>query len=504
MGAETQRLIEEGRAAAADLMRGGRPGLGGVRRPVLPLSWIAFDAEIRRGHSPWHPAPRATDRVEVRLCHPDGRIREAALAAPRPPMPLVVIRCADWAPAVRQRARRVLSAALAAGTAHTLIDLTPLVLRLAGRERGVWARDLFEGALRAGPVPAPWWRPARPGQWWRPARAARTVTGEEPDTVLAWLRRSADLPTRRFATRVTLDAGLFGVRELARRAGAERDPATALLWADAALAALAADGPDDRAVDSLLHGHVPMVRAGGVTALRRAGRAAEAADHLADRSGLVRACARWLVRQAGGDPYPLCRALVEDPARVTPYAVTGFAECARRADAPLLRALLERPGRDAAVRAAAVAGLRTLDADDTDLLRPLLDDPSPAVAREASLGLARVAGQLPAEWLAARLAPGLPPHTRRAAYRVLHARGGIDALRASVELLTDPDPGLRRVAAQRLQSLWSPERPPALPPRDPEVGALLDRCTGLFSDYVMGRMRSQLGIARAAHDRTGE
>ncbi|MEU9251564.1 hypothetical protein AB0D66_06935 [Streptomyces sp. NPDC048270] len=505
MGAETQRQTEEGRAAAAALMRGERPGLGGVRRPALPLSWIAFDAEVRRGHSPWYPGPRAVGRVEVRLCHPDGRIRAAALSAPRPPLPLVVIRCADWAPAVRERARQVLSAALAADPARTLIDLTPLVLRLARRERGVWARDLFEEALRSGhPLPAPWWRPARPGRWWRPERAARTVTGEEPDTVLAWLRRSGDLPTRRFATRITLDAGLFGVRELARRAGAERDPATARLWGDAALAALAADGPDDRAIDSLLRGHIPLVRAGGVTALRRAGRAAEAADHLADRSGLVRACARWLVGQEGGDPYPLYRALVEDPARVTPYAVAGFAECARRADAPLLRALLEQPvPLSGAVRAAAVAGLRTLQADDADLLRPLLDDPSPAVAREAALGLLPVAGRLPADWLTARMAPGLPPHTRRAAYRVLHARGGIDALRASVELLADPDPGLRQVAAQRVRSLWSPDRPPALPLRDPEVGALLDRCTGLFSDHVMGRMRARLGIPRAAHDPAG-
>ncbi|MFE3557446.1 hypothetical protein ACFXKW_21665 [Streptomyces sp. NPDC059193] len=504
MGAETRRQIEEGRAAAAALMRGGRTGLAGFRHPALPLSWIAFDAEVRDTHSPWRPGPGAADPIEIRLCHPDGRVREAALAVPRAPLPLVVIRCADWAPAVRERARQVLAGALAADPAHTLIDLTPLVLRLARREQGTWARDLFEGALRGDPVPAPWWRPARPGQWWRPARAARTMTGEEPDTVLAWLRRSGDLPTRRFATRLTLDSGLFGVRELARRAGEERDPATALVWADAALAALAADGPDDEAVDSLLRGHIPMVRAGGVTALRGAGRAAEAADHLADRSGLVRACARWLVRQDGGDPYALCRALVEDPDRVTPYAVAGFAECARHADAPLLRALLERSGQGSgALRAAAVAGLRALDADDAELLRPLLDDPSPAVAREASLSLAPPAGQLPVAWLTARIAPGLPPHTRRAAYRVLHARGGIDALRASVELLTDPDPGLRRVAAQRVQSLWSPERPPALPLGDPEVGALLDRCTGLFGEYVMGRMRSQLGIPRAPHDAIG-
>lgn len=424
MGAEAQRVTEEGRAAAARLLRGERPGIGGVRLQDRPVAWIAFDAEIRRGHTAWYPGPGAAGRIEVRLCHPDGRIRAAALDAVRPPLPLVAIRCADWVPAVRERARQVLAEALAADPARTLIALTPLVLRLARRERGAWARALFEQALGAeDPVLAPWWRPARAGRWWRPARPARTLTGEEPDTVLGWLRRSGDLPTRRFASRITLDAGLFGVREIARRAGAERDPATARIWADAALAALAEGGPDDEAVNSLLRGHVPTVRAGGVTALRRAGRAAEAAGHLADRSGLVRACARWLVRQDGGDPYDHCRALVTDPARVTPYAVAGFAECARRADAPLLRALLERPGRGGdAVRAAAVAGLRTLDADDVALLRPLLDDPSAAVAREASLSLCADAELVPADWLLARTAPERPAHTRRAAYRVLRAR----------------------------------------------------------------------------------
>ncbi|MEU9147569.1 hypothetical protein [Streptomyces sp. NPDC048349] len=495
MGAALEQQVEEGRAAAAGLLRGERMGIGGVRRPVLPVSWLAFDSEIRRAHSPWHRG-RAADRIEVRLCHPDGRIREAALDAARPLLPLVAIRCADWVPAVRERARAVLAEALAADPSRTLIELTPLVLRLARRERGVWARDLFAAALRAGdPVPAPLWRPARPARWWRPARDARTMTGEEPDTVLAWLRRSGDLPTRRFATGLTLEAGLFGVREKARRAAEERDPATARLWADAALAAMAADGPDDEAVDHLLGGHLPMVRAGGVTALRRAGRTAEAAGHLADRSSLVRACARWLVRQDGGDPYVHCRALVEDPSRVTPYAVAGFAECAKPADAPLLRALLERPGPGGdAVRAAALAGLRVLDTSETALLRSLLDDPSPAVAREAARGLIPDSGRLPADWLQALISPDRPPHTRRAAYRVLHARGGIDGLRASVALLTDGDPGLRRVAAQHVQSMWSPERSPDLPVRDPEVGALLDRCTGLFSDYVMRRMRAQLGL----------
>ncbi|MFI6147946.1 hypothetical protein [Streptomyces sp. NPDC051109] len=502
MGAGARQQSADGRAAAAGLLHRGRFGIGGVGRPALPASWIAFDAEIRRSRSPRCPGPRGAARIEVRLCHPDGRVREAALHDRKPPLPLVAIRCADWVPAVRDRARRVLAEALAARPADTLIALTPLVLRLGGREQGAWALELFETALSAPePVLAPYWRPARPARWGRAARPARTMTGEEPDTVLGWLRRSGDLPTRRFATRITLGAGLFGVRELARRAGQEQDPATARLWADAALAALAADGPDDEAIDSLLRGHMPTVRAGGVTALRRAGRCAEAPHHLADRSALVRACARWLVKQDGGDPYALCRALVEDPARVTAYAVAGFAECARRMDAPLLRALLDHPA--GAVRAAAVAGLRALDTTDVDLLRPLLDDPSATVAREAAVSLAEVAARLPAEWLLERIAPGRPAHTRRAAYRVLHARGGVIGLRASVDLLTDADPGLRRLAAQRVQSLWSPYGPPALPRHDPEVGALLDRCTGLFSAYVMERMRSQLGIALTASGPTG-
>ncbi|MEU6310464.1 hypothetical protein [Streptomyces sp. NPDC047014] len=440
MGAGTEAEAAAGRDAAAALLRGARTGLGGVRLPSLPLSWLAFDEEVRRGHSGPRPA-----RVELRLCHPDGRIRAAALDDPRPPLPLVAIRCADWAPAVRERAREVLAEALAADPGRTLTELTPLVLRLAHRERGHWARELFTAVLGAeDPVPAPWWRPARPALWWRPARAARTLTGEEPDTVLAWLRRSGDLPTRRFAAGLTLAAGLFGVREVARRAAAERDPATAALWLDAALAALAAEGPDTEAVDTLLAGHLPQVRAGGVTALRAAGRGAEAAGFLADRSALVRACARWLLRQEGGDPYGHCLALVSDPARITPYAVRGLVECGRGTDAPLLHALLERPGRGGdPVRAAALAGLRTLEPPDPELLRPLLDDPSPAVVREAALGLLPAAGGLPADWLLERIAPDRPVPTRRAAHRLLRAHGGPAALRAAAAALTDPDPRVR-------------------------------------------------------------
>ncbi|MFG2974286.1 HEAT repeat domain-containing protein [Streptomyces sp. NPDC048331] len=431
--------------------------------------WIAFDHTVRQTSYRSGPAPLGTPEA-VRLCHANGRIREAALRAPTPLLsPLlefVAIRCADWVRPVREQARRVLATALADDPAGTLLRLTPLVVRLALREQGAWALERFEDLLNGD------------------------------HELLAALRGSPDPQTRRLAARLTLDAGLLDARELAALAAAEQHPPTSGLWTDATLAALAADGPDDEAVDTLLGGHGPMVRAAGVTALRGAGRTAEAADHLFDRSGMVRACARWSVRQGGGDPRPLCRRPLADPARVTSYQVTGFAECARREDAPVLRALLEHPTGQ--VRAAAVAGLRLLDVTDVELLRPLLDDPAPAVAREVARSLGASADRLPADWLLARIAPGQPSHTRRAAYRLLFARGGVAGLRASVELLTDRDPALRMIAAQRVQSMWSPYRVPDLPARDPEVGALLDRCTHLFSDYVMRQMRRRLGLPVAA------
>ncbi|MGW0749451.1 hypothetical protein [Streptomyces sp. NPDC002587] len=456
-----------------------------------PESWIAFDEEVRHDRSHSGGAPRS-NRVEARLCHPDGRVRESALSAWRhPPPQLVVIRCADWVPAVRNRARRVLGRIVAENPVAALITLAPLILRLGRREHGAWALEQLEAAVSGRcSLLAAWWRPGRPSTTWSP----NSLTVEQRHAVLNHLSLGADLPTRRFAARLTAAGGRTGVRELAARARGERDQVTSRIWADAALAAMAADGPDDAAIDDLLAARIPMVRAGGVTALRAAGRAAEAVEHLADRSGTVRACARWLVRQGGDDPYAVSRALVEDSAGVTPYAVTGFTECAGPADAPLLHALLGHPA--GAVRAAAVGGLRLLGAADHELLRPLLDDPMPAVAREVSRSLRPGAGRLPAEWLLARTAPERPVHTRRAAYRLLYAQGGVAWLRAAVELQADADPGLRRLAAQHIQGLWPTKGPMCLPARDPEVGALLDRCTGLASDYARRWMRSQLGIPR--------
>lgn len=161
-----------------------------------------------------------------------------------------------------------------------------------------------------------------------------------------------------------------------------------------------------------------------MTALRRTGEPERAVAFLADRSAMVRACARYVVRQAGGDPVAWYRercARAGDPL-LPPGAVIGLAECGERADADTLWALLAHPS--AAVRARAVAGLRVLDTADVRRLHPLLDDPAPGVVRETVLAVEPSVHLLSDEWLGERLDAGRPRHVRVGALRLAFRRGG--------------------------------------------------------------------------------
>ncbi|MEU6867392.1 HEAT repeat domain-containing protein [Streptomyces sp. NPDC046876] len=455
--------------------------LGGTAesvRLVLPYTstqaWLTFDAFARRVRG-GTVRNRPDAPVELRLCHPDGRVREAALLSLRPrlpgrvaaptslPLPLVVIRCADRVPAVRAKARRLLVESVAADARYTLFTALPLVIRLAGREQGGWAVELFEAALRL--------REPRLAQWWRVGLVTGPPTRREADEMLTWLRRFDDVPTRRFAARITLarTRGALSVPDMAREAAAEHDAATARMWTDAVMRKLAAGRAGGRwagdarheaagreVVEVLLGGRLPEVRAAGLTALQDAGRAEEVVRYLADRSVRVRACARRLVDRAGGDPREHYRRLVTDPAEPSPYAVSGLAECGDPADLPLLRDLLEHPtGR---VRAAAVAGLRRLDPalEDTMLLA-LLDDPAPSVVREARRTLRPVVDRLDPAALSARCSTSHRRHTRRAAFRLLRIQNGPATLQTARALAEDGDPRLRWAASMVLYSVGEGE-----------------------------------------------
>lgn len=448
--------------AAAERISRGVPVIEAID-VTDPDAWLDLDTGIRVLR-PDALADRAGDRprdLVLVLCHRDARVRESALErVPAHPelLPLLVIRTADRAAPVRDRARALLPGLLAATAPEDLVPLTALVLRVARRERGGFAREALTGLLRTSPL-----------------------------TALEPLLTAPDRNTRRVAHRVAVERGLLSAARLARTAAADDDIVVRNVCAGTVLS-LGTAGDD--VIAPLLESRHPAARSAGVTALCRAGRHGEARPYLTDRSGTVRACARYALRQGGTDPLPLYRALCADPndQGIPPGAPIGLAECGGTADAELLWPLTSHP--DPGVRARAVAGLRLLDRTDTERLRPLLDDPVPAVARQAATALLPSADRLPEKWLVRRLASRRRTHTRRAAFQLLRARGGVAVLRAAVRLLDDHDPLLRTQARTTILQ-WEP---PASGGHDPaEVAALLDRCTPVGEPDVL-RLRRRADL----------
>lgn len=411
-----------------------------------PAAWTALDAGVRPLHWgahylvewEWNEAgrtltaamhagePLSESQLALALCHRDGRIRAAALwrMDGHPDLlPLLVVRCADWAEPVRKQARLRLGEVLDAGRA---VALLPLILRVGRRERGEFAVGLADELLR-----------------------------EAPREVLTTLYTDSDRSVRRYAYRRAVEEGLFSPGELARVAAQDDDTVVQNLCADAALAALAAvpDGDCNDVLEPLLTARNPRVRSAGVTALRRAGRAEQAVEFLADRAGLVRACARYVVRQYGGDPLSWYRERCAEPGdpALPPGAAAGLAECGQRSDAEALWSLVRHPLPG--VRARAVAGLRVLDAADARRLLPMLDDQAPGVVREVTAAVLPSAALLPEEWLVERLGTGWPRAVRIAAFRLLAERGGAAGQRALIALRADPDEELR-LRATRAARRW--------------------------------------------------
>ncbi|MER6185155.1 hypothetical protein [Streptomyces sp. NPDC001652] len=463
--------------AAAERLAQGTP----LREAVDtgdPAAWIALDDGVRTG--PWgRPAWEDTDggralgealrrgaplteaQLALALCHRDGRIRQAVLwrTVGYPELwPLLVVRCSDWARPVREAARRRLTQVL---DAEGVVRVMPLVLRIGQRQRGDFVTELATGLLRAA-----------------------------PRETLAPLYADPRRGVRRYAFRLAVDEGFLSPAELARTAAWDTDTVVQSLCAEAALAAVSdQDGAYDDVVEPLLAARGPRARAAGVTALRRAGRTERAVEFLADRSGVVRACARYVVRQGGIDPLAWYRERCGRPEGLPPGAVIGLAECGERVDGEVLWSLVGHPS--AGVRARAVAGLRVLDVVDVRRLRALLDDPAPGVVREVTLALLPSVGRLDAAWLTERLAVERARSVRVSAFRLLQACGGLVRLRSAVAVLDDPDGHLRLWARQSVQR-WYPTAD--VPRGAPEVGELLERARPLFGDHVLRRLLWEAGV----------
>lgn len=399
--------------------------------------------------------PLGRSRLALALCHPNGRVRAAALeqaAGDGALLPLLVVRSADWAEPVRKRARELLREAMPRLGTPELAALAPLLLRVGRRRRGDFGEALLTRRMH-----------------------------ELPEDDIRQLLDTQDRAVRRSVSHFALERGMLSAAELAGTAARDRDTVVRRLCAAAVIGQISPQTAD-AVLGRLLTARSADTRSAGVTALRRAGRPAEAEPFLTDRSAVVRACARYVVRQGGVDPLPRYRAWCAAPQDLTlpAGAPVGLAECGTREDAGLLWPLLGHPA--AGVRAQAVAGLRLLDVVDAERLRPLLTDDAPAVARETARALVPYACRLPEAWLSDLLAADHPAHTRHAAFRLLDARGGVDQLRAAAGLLDDADARLRFRAEQSVRR-W--QRPAATSGVEAAVlQPLLSQCA-----HLLGRRR---------------
>ena len=288
----------------------GGAALHDVLDAADPAAWTTLDEAVRvhyryRGGAlpslaeiegrPWRrmpglarPAWLSTSRLALALCHPDGRVRAAALeraAGIAELLPLIAVRSTDWAAPVRERARELLQATIPAVGVAGLAPLGPVLLRLGRRQRGDFGQNLLHRALRA-------------------------LTDEQVATLLD----VPDRAVRRLVWRSALERGMFTAAELAGAAARGHDVVVRRLCADAVIARVGPETGND-VLGPLLAARSADTRAAGVTALRRAGRAAQAEPFLADRSATVRACARYVVRQAGAGPVAALPGVVRGPVR---------------------------------------------------------------------------------------------------------------------------------------------------------------------------------------------
>ncbi|MBB2746422.1 UNVERIFIED_ORG: HEAT repeat protein [Microbispora rosea subsp. rosea] len=376
--------------------------------------WPELDLARRRG---WYsaltdvaaPVPDTPLAVLAAACAYDGRERERAVRHPamrHDPrlLPILVIRAADWVAEVRSAAADVLDQVLAAPTAAVLETVAPVAVRLGGRRHGEAVVHMVRDAI--------------------------TRTSDE---VLAALRSSADIPTRRFAYRACLDDGRLGEADLIHAAQHEHDMTCRTLCAEA-VAGL--DRPD--LLRWLLATRAARVRATALTALVRLGAPEHGERMLGDGSSVVRLTAQWAVRRAGGDPAEFYRRrLAARPRRGARDLVAGLGECGTPADARIVLPYLadESPRvRAEAVRAACRLGAR-VD------LAAMLVDPAPVVVRHAAEALRDAPP--PEDRLWPLLDGGRPPHVRQAARRLLAGADRWSRLKADLILLTGSDESLR-------------------------------------------------------------
>jgi len=410
-------LLVVGRHGGADLIAHAAR----VLVAADPRMWLTVDLSARRG--PWNAArwTGAAARLlaagragplEVLLaaCHPDGFVREAAVAVlgerdDATALPVLALRAADWVPEVRDRARRECGRRLDRAPAEAVALLSPVALAVRDRHEGRRLADALADVLRDG-----------------------------PPTALAAALAAEDRRTRRLAHAIGLDTGRLDADRVLRAARTDPDLPIRRMCAQAAIRAAKAGGDHD-VLRRLLASGTASVRADAVRALAGAG-GAVATEALADRSALVRAAAQAAVLRAGTDPATRYRALPADQRPPRPSVIAGLGETGNRSDTGPLRLWLAHPSSRG--RAEAVRALRRLGDTSAQPLLPLLTDPVPSVTRQVLLSLLRQPGTVAEHSLRPLLRRAHPPHVQRAAYRLLRAQGTRARIDVDLELADEP------------------------------------------------------------------
>jgi hypothetical protein len=460
-------------------------------RGLPPAWWIDFDQAARTGGAWWTVrASETNDRLHallpggwqwaVSVCSGDGRRREAALREDQLPhdhpalLPLLVVRCSDWAPPVRHRAEKRL--------ARALVDAAPEDLGLAcatawacqPRSRGAVAVQLTTDRLPdAGPA---LWQTLFALPDHRTRRRA-----------LAEARQHLALSQEQFVTLALTDPDVTVARRAAEHVLLQCVPPL-----DAPLTSSA-----EAVVKQLVLARIPQVRAAAVTVLRRGQRPDLAVPFLLDRSTLVRETARWAVRSHGQDPAAQCRDLLARAGADTPVsagAVQGLAECGDASDVPWLRVQLASPRPKA--RAAALRALTSLTPLTTaDLLALLEHDHSPSVGRAVVEALTTTAHPLPLAQLRHWLAPTQLPELRRRAITLLRASDAWTRLATDLQLLTDPDTDTARAADSDLHnwiSLASLGHRPPSPESSAAIESLLPAAEAVLDARTLHQIRLRI------------
>ena len=389
--------------------------------------WATFDREVHnarwtnqlwyrfRGNERHDLGERPSRPVLAEAaCHGNGYMRELAvekLARSRDPeaLPLLLVRCVDWVPQIRDAAR---AAALSKLDEPALRAMLPLIGVLSRRLIDTWMTDLLRRALLT-------------------------------ETLLEDALALDDRQTRRWVHDEAIRAGRLPLAQLTRIALRDND---LVIRNRCGLAVL--DSGDADAIRQVSDGGTAVVRTRALTLP-----GADIERSLTERTSLVRSMAQAMVLKAGGDPAAHYRALLADGV-VTHATVAGLGETGDRSDVDLLVAYLtaELPR----VRGAAVRGLRRLPPDNLrELLLPLLTDPSPFVVREAAKCLRAAYTDAEEQLLVTLLDPGNALHIRRGALSLLRAGNAWTRLLVDLRVLNTPaDP----LAADALPDLVRWER----------------------------------------------